>query len=222
MKAAAFIELEPVRSKDEAYKRAREARANLIEAGKAQAARDRRKKNLEAQAKYEREQKARARWANQSRLWWVNKGMVLYRDPIGPKDRSLVAELKDETAKGIIKHLAEKHQVKAWQVTSPLRAKPIIRARHELMYLLYMIKGWSMPRIGAYLDRDHTSILHGIRCHVERSGAEKPERMGDWERGKLWDKRRGQPNASSKQTPDHAGHGGEVQTQIQPVCPGAI
>ena len=39
-----------------------------------------------------------------------------------------------------------------------------------------------MPQVGRYMGRDHTSVLHAIRCHIDTTGAPKPERMASWDK----------------------------------------
>ena len=45
-------------------------------------------------------------------------------------------------------------------------------ARQELMYRLHMA-GWSYPRIGRLLHRDHSTIIHGVRSWVGRSAMDR-------------------------------------------------
>lgn len=42
------------------------------------------------------------------------------------------------------------------------RARPIARARQAIMHSLHL-NGLSASEIGRILDRDHTTVIHGIR-----------------------------------------------------------
>jgi chromosomal replication initiation ATPase DnaA len=52
-------------------------------------------------------------------------------------------------------------------VRSPSRVGDLVRRRQHVMWLLHT-GGMSSPEIGRRLDRDHTTVLHGIKKHEER------------------------------------------------------
>lgn len=54
----------------------------------------------------------------------------------------------------------------------PGRDRAMARARHEIMYRAVNETSLSLPQIGRFLGRDHTTVLHGLRKHAERIGAE--------------------------------------------------
>ena len=49
------------------------------------------------------------------------------------------------------------------QLLSPSRKAAVGAARHPIMAVLYHQYDMTLADIGAELDRDHTTILHGIR-----------------------------------------------------------
>lgn len=51
----------------------------------------------------------------------------------------------------------------------PRRRRREAWPRQELMWRLSHEGGRSLPQIGAYLNRDHTTVLHGVRRHAERA-----------------------------------------------------
>lgn len=53
------------------------------------------------------------------------------------------------------------------QICSPSRKAPLVRARQSVMAYLKDDLGYSYPVIGRYLNRDHTTVLHGVRKHRE-------------------------------------------------------
>lgn len=48
-------------------------------------------------------------------------------------------------------------------LTSKSRSRPLTTARHVAMYLLRELTGLSLIKIGEHFDRDHTTVLHGIK-----------------------------------------------------------
>ena len=46
---------------------------------------------------------------------------------------------------------------------STLRRQDLVRARHIAMWLARQRYGVSLPNIGRTINRDHTTVLHGIR-----------------------------------------------------------
>jgi chromosomal replication initiator protein len=48
-------------------------------------------------------------------------------------------------------------------LASKSRSRPLTTARHVAMYLLRELTGLSLIKIGEHFDRDHTTVLHGIK-----------------------------------------------------------
>jgi len=48
-------------------------------------------------------------------------------------------------------------------LVSKSRSRPLTTARHVAMYLLRELTGLSLIKIGEHFDRDHTTVLHGIK-----------------------------------------------------------
>src|SRR3954469_21443926 len=56
------------------------------------------------------------------------------------------------------------------------RSRPIVAARHLAYWRVARETGASLAAIGrAFGDRDHTTIIHGIRKHEQRHGLHSPE-----------------------------------------------
>lgn len=49
------------------------------------------------------------------------------------------------------------------EITGPYRDKRLVMARHPLWHHLNKRAGFSLNEIGAYFNRDHTTILHGVQ-----------------------------------------------------------
>lgn len=63
----------------------------------------------------------------------------------------------------VVKAAAELWNVPAKQLLSPSRKASVVAARFPIMAVLYHKYDFTLADIGAELDRDHTTILHGIR-----------------------------------------------------------
>ncbi|MDI9407797.1 MAG: helix-turn-helix domain-containing protein [Candidatus Pacebacteria bacterium] len=55
------------------------------------------------------------------------------------------------------------------ELRGPSQLAHISRPRQEAMLIMHEA-GYSMPRIGRFFHRDHTTVLHGIRAAKARSG----------------------------------------------------
>ena len=53
--------------------------------------------------------------------------------------------------------------------------RPLIAAaRHEAIWRVRRVTGWSLPRLGRFFKRDHTTVLHSVR-EMEKRSAHDPE-----------------------------------------------
>ena len=69
----------------------------------------------------------------------------------------------DDPVPHVVKAAAELWNVPVKQLLSPSRKAAVVAARHPIMAVLYHQYDLTLADIGAELDRDHTTILHGIR-----------------------------------------------------------
>lgn len=73
------------------------------------------------------------------------------------------------TVKEIIETVASYYSVTVVDIASARRTMNIMIPRQAVMYLARELTGLSLPQIGARLgNRDHTTILHGIRKMQKR------------------------------------------------------
>lgn len=72
----------------------------------------------------------------------------------------------------VVAQVAHKHGLAPKDILSASRTAPIVRARHECWRRLRE-RGWSYPAIARAFDRDHTTVLAGVRKvrAPEREGA---------------------------------------------------
>lgn len=66
------------------------------------------------------------------------------------------------TGLDIIHRVAKLHDVTPDDITGPSKLPEHCQARFHVMREL-RAKGWSTPRIGRLLNRDHTTIVYGLR-----------------------------------------------------------
>jgi hypothetical protein len=92
-----------------------------------------------------------------------------HEQPIGPRpvrDWLWIGGLAP--SKRIMKEVCEKYGVRLADLKSCRRTRNLVIPRHEVSYRLRMETGLSMPAIGRLLDRDHTTILHGVKAYERR------------------------------------------------------
>ena len=67
-----------------------------------------------------------------------------------------------------VREFCEQHSVEFKSITERRRDRGwVIRLRQRLFYELH-IRGHSLPEIGEFLNRDHTTVLWGKRRHLKR------------------------------------------------------
>lgn len=85
-----------------------------------------------------------------------------------------VPEVIDHSTLGLMsktaQQIAERYGITLADLKSPSRLKRIVHARHEFMAECAAV-GRSTPQIGEFLDRDHSTVIHGVRAHKKRQGA---------------------------------------------------
>lgn len=88
----------------------------------------------------------------------------------GPQAEITLAEIADA--------VAARHGVTLAQLRGSRRFQELCDARWEFFYLARLYTNRSFPRIGRFLRKGHTSVMHGIRKHCERNGLAFPRRDG--------------------------------------------
>ncbi|MFZ0269925.1 helix-turn-helix domain-containing protein [Caulobacter sp.] len=137
--------------------------------------------------------RAIAAWMGRSK-WTITKGAKAYRDRMGlaapkavrsfPARPVLVLSLWRGWVKAhagrrrmddICAEVAGLYGYTVDQIKGPDRDQEICVARHHCMWAMGREPHLSLPRIGKFLNRDHTTVLHGQRRHAERMAREWPE-----------------------------------------------
>ncbi len=91
----------------------------------------------------------------------------------------VLAALKAETrprwrsmARTIIKAVGMKHGYSVKELLGNSRTKLIAEARQEAYYLVRYHTKLSLPQIAQMFNRDHSTVLYGIKRHGERIGCD--------------------------------------------------
>lgn len=76
----------------------------------------------------------------------------------------------------IVAEVVAKHHITGAQIMGEGRARNVVTARHEAFWLCTQFTGCSLQQIGRFFgNRDHTTVLHGVRRHAARiAGEGKP------------------------------------------------
>ncbi|MDF3607540.1 helix-turn-helix domain-containing protein [Paracoccus sp. DMF-8] len=74
------------------------------------------------------------------------------------------------TLRRIAEETAAEHGMTFDEITSPSRRQFIAQPRQEAMRR-QREAGFSYPVIGWFWDRDHTTVMHGVRAAEARAGA---------------------------------------------------
>ena len=78
--------------------------------------------------------------------------------------------------RSIIQEVAMDHGIMPGDLRATTRRRPVALARQEAMYRLRVERGFSSAKIGQFLgQRDHTTVLHGVKAHALRNGLPVPE-----------------------------------------------
>ena len=76
---------------------------------------------------------------------------------------------RGRSGKQVATEVAKAHGLTFHELVSERRHKKYIKARHEAMHMMYDETSLSMVQIGKILNRDHTSVLHGIKAYKNKT-----------------------------------------------------
>ena len=77
-------------------------------------------------------------------------------------------EIKNIRMHEYVREFCEENNVEFMSIVERRRNRNwVIKLRQKLFYELH-IRGHSLPEIGAFLNRDHTTVLWGKRQHLKR------------------------------------------------------
>lgn len=72
----------------------------------------------------------------------------------------------------VVAATARFYGVTAALINGAPRYREVVRARHIAMYIAKKVTGLSYPSLGREFNRDHSTILHGVKQVEERLGRE--------------------------------------------------
>jgi len=98
------------------------------------------------------------------------------RDWLMTQTRPVMVDLKDTPIRrrnfgvghAILEDVARTHGISVKELKSPSRYRNIAWPRQEAMWRLKRETTLSLPAIGRLLNRDHTTVLHGVLAHQRR------------------------------------------------------
>lgn len=74
----------------------------------------------------------------------------------------------------LIRAWADHYGVTLAEINGERRLTRIVRARHAIWFELWLATRLSLPGIARLFNRDHSTVLHGIRQHATRHGFTYP------------------------------------------------
>ena len=77
-------------------------------------------------------------------------------------------------ARAALQAVSTRTRVPIAEILGRNRRPPIAAARHEAVWRVRLATGWSLPRLGRFFKRDHTTVLHSLR-KMEKRSARDPE-----------------------------------------------
>ncbi len=97
--------------------------------------------------------------------------VVVEVDPKWQAAKDAIAGMSPAHVRRIQTEVCKAHKVSLAEMLSQRRARKLIQARHEAMWRVHHETTLSLPAIGRYFDRDHTSVLYAVRKKCcERDG----------------------------------------------------
>lgn len=80
--------------------------------------------------------------------------LIYSKDGLSPRNLARTILLEEAEAAGLTPS----------DIMSDSRGVPVVRARQRAIWRVAGATGWSTPQIGAFFGRDHTTVIHAIRC----------------------------------------------------------
>ena len=75
-----------------------------------------------------------------------------------------------ETMRDIIERVAGEYGFDYQDMIGREVFSRVIRARQDAMHECWRTRRWSLPQIGRAFNRNHTTVLNGLRAHKRRVG----------------------------------------------------
>ena len=75
-----------------------------------------------------------------------------------------------ETMHNIIERVADEYGLDYQDMIGRDQSMRVAPARQDAMHECWRTRRWSLPQIGRAFNRDHTTVLYGVRAHKRRVG----------------------------------------------------
>lgn len=143
------------------------AARRLYEAGERYAASLRESFAREAEEmRREREERRRALI---ERTTLARRRAVLERIETAMQIAKALPRNNSQGVRDIMKEVCDLHGISLSDMLGPARFRRIVRARQHAMWLCHKRTRFSFVRLGRFFQRDHSTVMHGIRAHEERT-----------------------------------------------------
>lgn len=110
---------------------------------------------------------------------WMEEGQPEEETNIVLVPRGRWAFVQARRVRAIVDDICARYDCTPLDLASASRQQKLAHARQEAFYRVQEVTGWSLPRIGRYFgDRDHTTVLHGIRAHKARMAQKAEQARG--------------------------------------------
>ena len=97
---------------------------------------------------------------------------LVYGAPVGPgMGMAFPIRTQADIARNILAEEAARYRVRVIDVLSERRDRRSVLARHAVCWRLRHETTWSLPHIGRFVRRDHTTAIHAVRRHQQRIDA---------------------------------------------------
>jgi chromosomal replication initiation ATPase DnaA len=73
-----------------------------------------------------------------------------------------------QSMSGIADQVASSHRCTIDDLKGPDRFREVVWARQEAMWRMRKTGRFTYPQIGKFLNRDHATIIHGVRAYERR------------------------------------------------------
>jgi chromosomal replication initiation ATPase DnaA len=83
---------------------------------------------------------------------------------------AIIERLAERDLLDVALRFAREHNVTVRELVGGSHERAPSWARQALWSFLYSLGHWSYPRLGHLFGRDHSTILAGVRAHLQRTG----------------------------------------------------
>lgn len=106
-------------------------------------------------------------------LIYGRRGVELAEEAAARAERIVAQPLRRElTVAHVLTEVSEEFGIQVRDLLGPWRRQRLVWPRHAVMALARRHTMASVPAIGRAMQRDHTTVLHGIAAHEVREAAD--------------------------------------------------